>query len=468
MPEDFIGELSKVRLLDLVRPMVNRKNSGMVLVRGTELGELYIEAGHIVHAKTGDALGDEAALAMIDWDKGRVIFDWESTTDERTVRLPTEQVLERWTERDQEWKRIREVIPSADVAFRIPIDGTGEDRHIPGDQWRILILSNGTRSVAEVAGLLGWDVFKVSKAICQMVEAGLLEKAGEATPSPRETVNGDFIPTIETELKKALGPVAQFIVDDKIAEFGESRSAFPRDRVQAFVKAIDEEISDDAKRDTFELGILEVSLLESTHKLKALSKSPANRLLSADEFWETIKPAGEVKTFSIGRTEPNIEISPDEDFKPDIAQQMRPHTRRWTALLGYFAVVLLVVGVGLTFIFIGRQANRTVPAESGSPATPKISAAPVPSEAPAPPPAPAPIPEETIVSPDAEPKPPALASRQAKISAAFTEQQSGEPGYPVYLGGSKTASGRQLRKGQRSVPSGPGVRPGQPAGQLKA
>ena len=267
MPEDFIGELSKVRLLDLVRPMVNRKNSGMVLVRGTEIGELYIEAGHIVHAKTGAALGDEAVLAMSDWDKGRVIFDWESTTEQRTVRLPTEQVLERWAERDQEWKRIREVLPSADVVFRIPIDSTGEDRHIPGDQWRILILSNGTRSVGEVAGMLGWDVFKVSKAICQMVEAGLLEKAGEATPSPRETVNGDFIPTIETELKKALGPVAQFIVDDKIAEFGESRSAFPRDRVQAFVKAIDEEISDDAKRDAFELGILEVSLLENSYKL---------------------------------------------------------------------------------------------------------------------------------------------------------------------------------------------------------
>ena len=75
--------------------MVNRKNSGMVLVRGTELGELYIEAGHIVHAKAGTALGDEAVLAMSDWDKGRVIFDWESTTDERTVRLPTEQVIER-------------------------------------------------------------------------------------------------------------------------------------------------------------------------------------------------------------------------------------------------------------------------------------------------------------------------------------------------------------------------------------
>jgi hypothetical protein len=52
--------------------------------------------------------------------------------------------------------------PSADVAFRIPIASTDADRHIPSDRWRILTLSNGTRSVA-VAGHAGWDVFEVSK-----------------------------------------------------------------------------------------------------------------------------------------------------------------------------------------------------------------------------------------------------------------------------------------------------------------
>ncbi len=263
MPDDLIGELSKVTILDLVRPLMNRRNSGTVLVRGIHSGELYLEAGNIVHAKTGDAVGDEAALAMINWDKGLVIFDWESTTDERTVHLSTEQVLKSWTDREQEWKRIREVIPSADVTFRIRIDSTGEDRHIPGNQWRILTLSNGTRNVAEVAAMLGWDLLDVSRAIWQMVEAGLLERVGEAVSSSRETVDGDFFPTIERELKKVLGPIGQFIVDDKVAELGESKSAFPRHQVQTLVNAITEIISDDAKRNQFEMGILEVFLIEN-------------------------------------------------------------------------------------------------------------------------------------------------------------------------------------------------------------
>lgn len=57
MPNDFIGELSKARLLDLVKPLLNRKNSGMVLVRGTEIGELHIEGGNIIHAKNGNVSG---------------------------------------------------------------------------------------------------------------------------------------------------------------------------------------------------------------------------------------------------------------------------------------------------------------------------------------------------------------------------------------------------------------------------
>ena len=264
MPDDFIGELPKARLFDLVRSLVNRKKAGMVLIRGTETGELHIEGGNIIHAKNGDASGEEAILAMMDWDKGRVIFDWESTTEERTVRMPTEQLLQLWAEHEEEWKKIMEVIPSSNVAFRIPIDSPGEDRNIPGDQWRVLTLSNGTRAVSEVADALGWDVFKTSKTICKMLQAGLLEKAEAELPLGK-MVDADFFPMIETELKKVLGPIGPIIVDDTIAEFGESRDAFPRDRVQAFVKAIGEEISEDAKRDEFAIGIA-VSLIENGYK----------------------------------------------------------------------------------------------------------------------------------------------------------------------------------------------------------
>ena len=52
MPDDLIGELAKARLLDLVKPLLDGKKSGMVLVKGDEVGELHIEGGEVIMAKT--------------------------------------------------------------------------------------------------------------------------------------------------------------------------------------------------------------------------------------------------------------------------------------------------------------------------------------------------------------------------------------------------------------------------------
>ncbi len=355
---------------------------------------------------------------MIDWNKGRATFDWESATNERTVHLPTEQVLALRTERQKELERTKEAIPSADAVFSIPVNSAGQDRRIPADQWSILALSNGARSVAEIAGMLGRNISEVSRAVCRMVEAGLLENVHETTPSPGETVHEDFIPTIEAELEKALGPVAQSIVDADIARLGESRSAFPQDRAQAFVKSIAEEISDEAKRAEFEQGVLEVSLreIESTYNLADLPRSPASRLLSVDEFCKEINSAGKVKTTPVESAEPNIEPLLVDEFGLDATRDTRPHTRRRTASFGYGAVILLVLSLGIAFVFTGRQANRPHAVETGPPAASKpevkITAVPVPLDATAPLSTPAPVPDETVVAPQANPKHPALASRQ--------------------------------------------------------
>jgi hypothetical protein len=113
---------------------------------------------------------------MMEWDSGRVTFDWQATTEEQTVFMPTEQLLMIWVDRENEWKKVKELIPSANVAFQIPVDGAPEDKSISGIQWKILALCNGSRTVYEIAESLKWQLFETSKVIYQMVENGLLEK----------------------------------------------------------------------------------------------------------------------------------------------------------------------------------------------------------------------------------------------------------------------------------------------------
>ena len=84
-------------------------------------------------------------------------------------------------------------------------------------------------------------------AICR---AALLTARNSKQP-PKKQVTGNLFSVIEHELAKVMGPIARILVDDKIAEFGESRDSFPEDRVEPFVKAISEEITDSSEKALF-------------------------------------------------------------------------------------------------------------------------------------------------------------------------------------------------------------------------
>lgn len=255
MSNDLIGDLSKTRLFDLIKPLLERKKSGLLMIKGHDTGELYIEGGSIIHAKTGSFVGEDAILALMEWDNGRVTFDWQAAADEQTVYMPTEQLLMIWTTRENEWKKIREMIPSPLITFQIPIDSSPGDKNIQAVQWKILALCNRARTVNEIAEALKWQVFETSQVMCQMLQDGLLEKTSERRIEQKiqakRTVNGNFFPIIEDELRKIMGPMAPIIIDDKIEEFGESRDAFPEDRLPPFVQAVGEEINDKTKRSVF-------------------------------------------------------------------------------------------------------------------------------------------------------------------------------------------------------------------------
>ncbi len=254
MFKDLIGDLSETRLFDLVKSLVDGKKSGLMAVKGKEGAELYIEGGQIVHARTGTLNGEEALLPIMDLSNGRVTFNWQTSSDERTVRLPTEQVMANWSQREEEWKRIRQAVPSAEAVFSLVVDSNGEDRMIPAGQWGVLALCNGRRNVSEMAGRLGRTLFDISGVLNVLVERGLVEKT-EAADIPeaglRTTVDEAFFDAAETELKKVVGPIARIILNDTLDAFEESREAFPKDRVKSFISTVCDQITEEPKREKF-------------------------------------------------------------------------------------------------------------------------------------------------------------------------------------------------------------------------
>lgn len=265
---DLIGDLSEIRLYDLVKPLVDGKKSGLMAVKGTEPAEIYIEGGQIVHVRTDTRIGEEAFPSIMDLDNGRVTFNWRTSPEERTVRLPTERVMLNWSRREEEWKKIRQAVPSAEAVFSLVVDSDGEDRVIPAGQWGILALCNGRRNVAEIASRLGRSVFEVSDTLCALAEKGLVEKMDAADSpgaGPGATVDEAFFEAAETELKKVVGPIARIILNDTLAAFEESREAFPKNRVKSFISTVCGQIGEGPKREKFSqvMQVLYVARLSS-------------------------------------------------------------------------------------------------------------------------------------------------------------------------------------------------------------
>jgi hypothetical protein len=257
MPEAFLGELSQTKFFDLIKPLLVGRKTGIITIKGNENGEIFLEMGNIVHAKTAHSFGEEAFLNIMSWQIGKTTFDPDVPPREKTIFIPTENLLLNWSYKKQEWEKIRNLVPSPNAIFHISLQSHSEDKNIKGDEWNVLALADGTRTVLEIARMLGWDEFNTSKVICQLVQSGLLEKGEKKGAPSKKYIDKGFFQMVENELKKIMGPVASFIIDDQLIAFGGAKDSFPQDQALSFVEALSEDIPNEQKKKEFKRAMME-------------------------------------------------------------------------------------------------------------------------------------------------------------------------------------------------------------------
>ncbi len=251
MPEINLGDLAQIKLFDILKPLFSGRKTGKITVKGKESGELYLEVGNITHAKTSRAVGEYAFFSLMELKVGKALFEPGGVPSERTISISTEQLLLNWSYRKQEWDRFKEVIPSTHEVFRLSLQKNQENKNINADQWNVLALCNGTKTISEIAESLIWDEFKTSKMILQLVQLGLLEKVEGQKPVKKKPVPEDFFLRVETELKQVIGPLAPFIISDKLNDLNETKDSLGQDQALSFVEKLGEEISNDSKKKEF-------------------------------------------------------------------------------------------------------------------------------------------------------------------------------------------------------------------------
>jgi len=261
MADALTGNLSQLKLIDILRLMHLSGRTGQLELTADDgkFGEIYLVGGQVTHALYEEWIGEEAVYGLFSWAEGMVKFHADETTDEQTVSLPTDQILEESATYATEWEKIRTTVPSSNAVYRLAARPSA-DVQLRAEDWSVLTQLDGEKSIIEIAEASQLNELFTSKIICRLHELGLIELvAVQVTESAPifDYVDESFISQVEGDLMQAIGPMASIVVDDCAEQMGHSRSELPKDAVPELVERLANEIPDVVRRNKFQEAMLE-------------------------------------------------------------------------------------------------------------------------------------------------------------------------------------------------------------------
>jgi hypothetical protein len=201
------GSLAELSLPDVIQLVsVSGKTGSFHLARGEESGRIYLKDGQIVDAVVGNLRGEHAVYEMAIWSSGEFSFVAGEQTDQVTVYRSNANLMMEAARRLDEWRVLSRKIPSLDLIPYFPPRDRGQDQvTLSPHEWILVTRVDGKRSIEEIANLLQWAAFDVSKLLFGMITSGLV-----ALRKPGESQGG------ESKLQAGPSPVTLLGLADKI------------------------------------------------------------------------------------------------------------------------------------------------------------------------------------------------------------------------------------------------------------
>ena len=179
---------------------------------GKRLGEVLLESGMVDEDQIMMVVRqqiEDAAFDLLRWELGEFLWEpGEEATPEVTIYVTVENLIMEASRRLDELEVIQRKIPSPDTVLAMaatPPEGAVEINITP-EEWRILVLVNGTRTVREIGEMVGLDDFGAMRTLYGLVSAGLAEVPGHAHEDQSDY---EMEPEARTEPEPAPEPESQ-------------------------------------------------------------------------------------------------------------------------------------------------------------------------------------------------------------------------------------------------------------------
>jgi len=185
---------------------------------GERLGTVLLRTGVVTEEQLEGAVRQQIEDAIFDllrWELGE--FDWDPGSEldvEIRIAVSVENLIMEASRRLDEFEVIKRKIPSEETILGMaatPPEGAVEINITP-DEWRILVLVDGSRSVAEIGRSVGLDSFAAMRVLYGLVSAGLIEVVDGSVPPVAEdeiVEEPEAIEEPETEPDVVEEPVAE-------------------------------------------------------------------------------------------------------------------------------------------------------------------------------------------------------------------------------------------------------------------
>lgn len=122
------------------------------------------------------------------------------------------------------------------------------------DMIRLLMAINEEKNMSQVAREAGMNMPTLRETLSRLMKLGLIE------PVEKEVAFLDkkFLDTLKIKLSKAVGPMADFLIEDVVSEMEVSVSEIPVYRAAEVISSLAREIPEEGNRIQFQKSMIEM------------------------------------------------------------------------------------------------------------------------------------------------------------------------------------------------------------------
>jgi hypothetical protein len=123
---------------------------------------------------------------------------------------------------------------------------------LDSEMLQVLMDLDGTKNLGQVAQSLNMNLKQLRLVLNRLYKLHLCETAKEAVPK----LNKSFFNYLSAELSRAMGPIADVVIEDEIREMGEHQAKFPAHRAAELVDLLARQILREERKVAFQQAMV--------------------------------------------------------------------------------------------------------------------------------------------------------------------------------------------------------------------